>query len=63
MHSPVGSGTLIRKKNSVKDLSTFSIIYFIGKQTLTISKARDYALFSLCILFSFKRLFAFQKKK
>lgn len=49
MHSPVGSGTLLRKNNWVKDLCSFSIIYFMGKQTLTISKAGDYALFSLCI--------------
>lgn len=56
MHSPVGSGTLMRKKDWVKDLRTFSSIYFIGKWTLTISKARDYALFSLCILFSFSKV-------
>lgn len=63
MHSPVGSGTLIRKKDWVKDLCTFSIIYFIGKWTLTISKTTHYALFSLCILFSFLKTICFSKKK
>lgn len=62
MHSPVVSGILIRKKDWVKDLCTFSSIYFIGKWTLTISKARDYSLFSLCILFFFLKSICFLKK-
>lgn len=53
MHSPVGSGTLTRKKDWVKDLCTFSIIYFIGKWMLTISKARDYELFSFFVYLDF----------
>lgn len=61
MHSPVGSGTLIRKKDWLKDLCTFSVIYFIGKQTLTISKARNYAHFFFLYLVFFRKLIFFSK--